>query len=228
LYRGAQRYGVRVEWRLPYHQTMQPNPPPPPQRRSRPWRNRLLSPLVVAGALLLLLEEWCWELGLALVRGVAGWPIFRAIDARIAALPPYPALCLFVLPALLLLPVKLLALYAMAEGYPLAGVVVFVVAKIGGAALVARVYYLTCPTLLTLPWFARWHKAFVCLKNDWLGRLRATGFYRRAARMSAQVRAAARLTMQRLRRQGRHGVRAATRPARILRRFHAIFRARRR
>jgi hypothetical protein len=191
-------------------------------------RNRLLSPLVVAGALLLLLEEWSWNIGLALVRTVADWPPFKAIDRRIAALPPYPALCLFVLPALLLLPVKVLALFAIGAGYPVTGVAVFIAAKIGGAALVARVYFLTCPTLLTLPWFARWHNGFVALKNDWLGRLRATRFYRRAGLMSAQVRASGRTMLLRLRRRGKHGVRAATRPARMLRRFQAIFRARRR
>ncbi|MFL6706741.1 MAG: hypothetical protein ACJ8HI_00880, partial [Massilia sp.] len=144
-----------------------PSPPPSPSR-ARSMRNRLLSPLVVAGALILLLEEWCWEIGLALVRHVAGWPLFKTLDRHIAALPPYPALCLFVLPALMLLPVKLLALFAMASGYPVMGITVFVVAKIGGAALVARVYFLTRPTLLTLPWFARWHNAFILLKNDWL------------------------------------------------------------
>src|SRR5450830_653129 len=176
--------GMRTRRVLTYDQAMPPRP--------RSLRNRLLSPLVVAGALLLLLEEWCWELGLALARRLAGWPPFAALDRRIAALPPYPALCLFVLPALLLLPVKLLALFAIAAGYPVMGVAVFVIAKIGGAALVARVYVLTCPTLLTLAWFARWHNAFILLKDDWLGRLRAT-----------------------------------TRPARLLRRFLAIFRARR-
>ena len=202
-----------------------PSAPPP---RSRSLRNRLLSPLVVAGALLLLLEEWCWAFGLSLVRGVADWPFFKVIDRRIAALSPYPALCLFVLPALLLLPVKLLALLAMGAGYPLTGICVFVVAKIGGAALVARVYFLTRPALLTLPWFARWHNAFIRLKDDWLGRLRATGFYRSAGLMSARLRASGRLLAGRLRRRGKHGVRAATRPARLLRRFLAIFRARRR
>lgn len=207
---------------------MAPPSPPSPSSRRRPWRNRLLSPLVVAGALLLLLEEWCWDIGLALVRRVAAWPPFQAIDARIAALSPYPALCLFVLPALMVLPVKLLALFAMARGYPVAGVAVFIIAKIGGAALVARVYYLTRPALLTLAWFARWHNGFIAIKDDWLGRLRATRFYRRAGLMSARVRASGRLALQRLRRQTRHGVRGATRPARLLRRFHAIFRARRR
>ena len=199
-----------------------------PPNRPRSLRNRLLSPLVVAGALLLLLEEWCWDLGLALIRRVSGWPPFKLIDSHIAALSPYPALCLFVLPALLLLPVKLLALFAIGAGYPVTGVAVFVVAKLGGAALVARVYFLTRPALLTLPWFARWHQRFIAIKDDWMGRLRETGFYRRSSLTSQQVRAAVRRAWNRMRRRGRHGVRAATRPARILRRFQAIFRARRR
>lgn len=199
-------------------------PPSPPAKRRRSLRNRLLSPLVVAGALLLLLEEWCWELGLALVRTVSGWPPFRQIERHIAALPPYPALCLFVLPALLLLPVKLLALLAIGAGYPLSGVAVFVVAKLGGAALVARVYVLTLPALLSLMWFARWHGRFIIVRDNWIGRLRRTGFYRRAGLMSQQLRAAARRARRALRRGG-HGGRG--RPARLLRRFQAIFRARR-
>ena len=202
--------------------------PSTPPYRQRPIRNRLLSPLVVAGALLLMLEEWCWDVGLALVRQVSGWPPFKLIDSHIAALSPYPALCLFVLPALLLLPVKLLALFAIGSGYPVTGVAVFIIAKIGGAALVARVYFLTRPTLLTLPWFARWHTRFMAIKDDWMGRLRAAPFYRRAGLMSRQVKAAVRRGFARLRRHSRHGVRSATRPARILRRFKAIFRARRR
>lgn len=210
---------------------MPPSPsnlPPQLPPRPRSLRNRLLSPLVVAAALLLMLEEWCWDLGLALVRQVSGWPPFKLIDSHIAALSPYPALCLFVLPALLLLPVKLLALFAIGSGYPVTGVAVFVIAKIGGAALVARVYFLTRPALLTLPWFARWHNRFIAIKDDWMGRLRATAFYRRAGLMSHQVRTGVRRSFGRLRRRSRHGVRAATRPARILRRFQAIFRARRR
>ncbi|WP_426110094.1 hypothetical protein [Massilia sp. PWRC2] len=195
----------------------------PPAKRARPLRNRLLSPLVVAGALLLLMEEWCWDLGLALVRTVASWPPFKQIDRQIAALAPYPALCLFVLPGVLLLPVKLLALFAIGAGYPVCGVAVFVVTKVGGAALVARVYCLTLPTLLTLLWFARWHARFIVIRDNWLRRLRQTGFYRRAGLMSQQLRSALRRVGRRLRWRGGHG---ASRPARLLRRFQAIFRAR--
>jgi hypothetical protein len=197
-------------------------------KRSRTLRNRLLSPLVYLAALILLLEDWFWDLGLRLVRLVVAWPPLKALERRIVALPPYAALCAFVLPALLLLPVKILALFAIASGHPISGVAVIVAAKIGGAALVARIYFLTRPTLLTLAWFARWHNKFMDLKIHWEARLKATDAFRRASMLSALMRAAARAALARLRPRGRFGARHSSRPARMLRRFIAIWRARRR
>ena len=55
---------------------------------------------------------------------------------------------IFVLPGLLLLPVKLLAVVAIAHGHAVSGIATIVVAKLGGAAVVARLYALTLPTLL--------------------------------------------------------------------------------
>jgi hypothetical protein len=196
-------------------------------KRSRTLRNRLLSPLVYLAALLLLLEDWFWDLGLRLVNHVVSWPPWKALERRIVALPPYAALCAFVLPALMLLPVKLLALLAIASGHPISGISVIVVAKVGGAALVARLYVLTKPTLLSLPWFARWHDKFMTLKDHWVGRLKATDAFRRASMLSAMMRGAARAALARLRPRGRFGARHASRPARMLRRFIAIWRARR-
>ena len=197
-------------------------------KRSRTLRNRLLSPLVYLAALILLMEDWFWDLGLRLVRLVVSWPPLRSLEQRIVALPPYAALCVFVLPALLLLPVKILALFAIASGHPISGVAVIVVAKVGGAALVARIYFLTRPTLLTLAWFARWHNKFMDVKNHWEARLKATDAFRRASMLSAMMRAAARATLARLRPRGPFGARHTSRPARMLRRFIAIWRARRR
>jgi hypothetical protein len=197
-------------------------------KRSRTLRNRLLSPLVYLAALLLLMEDWFWDLGLGLVKLVVAWPPLKALELRIVALPPYPALCAFVLPAMLLLPVKILALLAIASGHPFSGVAVIVVAKIGGAALVARLYILTLPKLLTLAWFARWHGKFMNLKDHWIGRLKASDAFRRVSMLSAMMRATARRTLDRLRPRGSFGRRHASRPARMLRRFIAIWRARRR
>src|ERR1700741_261749 len=132
----------------------------------------MLAPLVYIAALLLLLEDWLWDLGSRLIARMAAWPPLARLETRIRALPPYGALALFLLPAVLLFPVKLLALYAITQGHAMAGVVVIIAAKIGGAAAVARCYSLTRPTLLSLPWFRRWHDAFMVFKEKWVTRLR--------------------------------------------------------
>lgn len=197
-------------------------------KRSRTLRNQLLSPLIYLAALLLLLEDWFWDLGLRLVQLIVSWPPLKVLERQIVALRPYPALCAFVLPALLLFPVKVLALFAIASGHPFSGVAVIVAAKVGGAAAVARLYVLTRPALLTLPWFERWHSKFMELKNHWIGRLKATDAFRRVSMLSAMMRGAARAFLLRLRPRGGLGARHASRPARMLRRFIAIWRARRR
>jgi hypothetical protein len=197
-------------------------------KRSRTLRNRLLSPLVYLAALILLMEDWFWDLGLRLVRLIVSWPPLKALERHIIALRPYPALCAFVLPAVLLFPVKILALIAIASGHPISGVCVIAVAKVGGAALVARLYVLTRPSLLTLPWFARRHNWFMDLKDRWIGRLRASDAFRRVSMLSAMMRGAARALLSRLRPQRSFGARHASRPARMLRRFIAIWRARHR
>jgi hypothetical protein len=197
-------------------------------KRSRTLRKRLLSPLVYLAALLLLMEDWFWDLGLRLVRLIVSWPPLQALERRIVALRPYPALCAFVLPAILLFPVKVLALIAIASGHPFSGVTVIVVAKVGGAAAVARLYILTRPALLTLAWFARWHNKFMDLKDHCIGRLKASDAYRRVSMLAAMMRGAARALLRRLRPRGGIGARQSSRPARMLRRFIAIWRARRR
>jgi hypothetical protein len=132
----------------------------------------LLAPLIYVAALVLLLEDWLWDLGSRLIACIASWPPLARLESHIRALSPYQALALFLLPAILLFPVKLVALYAITQGHALAGVTVILIAKLGGAAAVARCYSLTRPTLLSLPWFARWHDAFMAFKTRWVGRLR--------------------------------------------------------
>jgi hypothetical protein len=197
-------------------------------KRPSTLRNRLLAPLITIAALLLMFEDWCWELGMALVRRVVAWPPLHALESRICALSPRVALCLFVLPAILLFPVKVMALVAIAHGHPVTGVGVIVLAKLLGAAVVARVYALTLPALLTLVWFARGHGGFMRVKARWIGHLKASPHWQHcvatSARLRAAVRALARRATPALPRGGRH----ASRPARMLRRYIALWRARRR
>jgi hypothetical protein len=202
-------------------------------KRLSTYRRHLLTPLVYSAALLLLCEEWLWSVGGHALRGLSRWPPLAALERWIGALPPYVALVVFVLPALLLLPVKLLALMAIANGHTLTGLLVILLAKVGGAAAVARLYALTRPTLLSLPWFAHRHGQFMTLKDRWIARLLATPAWRRTGALAAALRRRRRRWSQAMRlwlvqRADARRRAGLLQPARVLRRFAARWRARRR
>jgi len=208
-------------------------------KRFSTTRRRLLAPLVYLAAIVLLCEEWLWAIGARALQRISGWPPLAALERWIVRLPPYVALAVFVLPALLLFPVKLLALMAIAHGHALSGLLVILLAKLGGAAAVARLYALTRPALLSLPWFARRHGQFMAMKDRWIARLQATLAWRQASAQLLRWRrrrqcwwlaASAWLHRRRLRAQARarRAGRAALQPNRVLRRYAAQWRARRR
>ena len=127
------------------------------------------------------------------------------------------------LPALMLFPVMVLALLARARGHAVIGLRVFLLAKVAGAAAVARLYALTRPSLLRLRWFACLHGRFMDLKQRWIARLKASAAWRECRALVDQVRD----RLRRWRAGWRRG-RFAARPMRILRRFSAFWRLRRR
>jgi len=186
-------------------------------------RRRLFAPLVYLAALFLMFEEWLWDVGARLMARLAAFPPLRALERAIGKLGPFAALAVFVLPALMLFPVKLLALLAMAHGHPMLGLSVFVAAKIAGAAAVARLYAITRPALLSLQWFARLHNWFVALKDRWIARLKATAAWRECSEGMRSCRG----WLHRLLGRGKGG-RHDNRLLRVLRRFSAFWRARRR
>jgi len=71
------------------------------------WLRRTVEFLL---ALLILFEEWGWEPLQAALARLGRLPPLAWIEGRVAALPPYAALAVFGLPALTLLPLKLMAL----------------------------------------------------------------------------------------------------------------------
>lgn len=118
------------------------------------WTKRLLTPpLFLVAALFFLVEGLLWRMA-ALYAALGRLPVFRSLERWIASLPPYGALLLFAVPSVCLAPVKFLALYWIAGGHPALGASTILGAKIGGTALVARLYQLTRPSLVRLQWFA--------------------------------------------------------------------------
>jgi hypothetical protein len=111
-------------------------------------------------AVLILFEEWGWA-GFGRVMAYIGrLPVLRQVERWIANLPPYGALVMLVVPALLLLPVKILALFLIGRKRAILGISVILIAKVVGTAVVARIFQLIHPALMRLPWFvplyARW------------------------------------------------------------------------
>ncbi len=133
--------------------------------------NWTLAPIL---ALILLFEEWGWEPLARLLGVLARLPLWARMEAFISRLPPYGALVVFCVPALLLLPVKLLALYWIGRGHTLLGLAVVLGAKLMGTAAVARLFALTQPALMRLAWFAHAYGRWKRWKDQLLTRFRAT------------------------------------------------------
>lgn len=179
----------------------------------RRWINRLITPpLMFVAALLLFVEEVLWEAAKRLMAAIGRLPLVHALEARIARLPPYGAMAVFLGPGVLLLPVKITALWLIAHGHALLGLEVIVAAKLVGTALVARIFTLARPALMTLAWFAALNGWIMRWRERLYGFVKASAAWRRLEATRAAVREWF----------ARH------RPGRLARRLDAIRRWRRR
>jgi hypothetical protein len=151
----------------------------------------IAAPFVLIAAIFILFEEWLWDDLQAIAAAIGRLPVFRQIESLIARLPPYAALAMFAAPSLLLIPLKLAALYFIAHGYPALGVVVVIGAKVAGTALVARIYALTHSNLLRIAWFAWLYERFMAFKTRIHEAIRSTAIYKAARRLRLRIRAAA-------------------------------------
>ena len=122
-------------------------------------------PMVILAAAIMFIEEWLWDRLTTFMAWVARARAFRWLEARLAALPPYGAMAVFLVPGLMLLPVKIAALYLMTRGHPGGGLLIIVVAKVVGTAIVARIFTVCRPALLTVRWFRRLYEWVVRLKQ---------------------------------------------------------------
>ncbi len=121
-----------------------------PRRWSRPFWLLL--------AALFLAEVWLWdrltEVGRWL-RDRLPFEVFRSwVAARVASLPPWGALLLFVIPVIIVQPIKFLTLWLIVRGHLLLGGLGFVAIKIVGFGAIAFLFDLTRDKLLTIRWFA--------------------------------------------------------------------------
>lgn len=136
---------------------------------------------------LLLFEEWGWEPLAALVARLARLPFWAALEDRLRRLPPWGALLAFFIPVVLLLPVKVLALFLFSRGHAATAITVLVLAKLAGTAIVARIFQLVEGPLMRIPWFARWYPRWKAWKDHVFHLVRQTRPWRMARAINRLV-----------------------------------------
>ena len=139
-------------------------------------------------ALLLFVEEVLWEAVKRLMALLGRLPLVHALETRIAHLPPYGAALVFLAPGALLLPVKIAALWLIAHGHALLGIETILTAKVVGTALVARIFTLTRPTLMTLAWFATLHDFIMRWRERLYGFVKASHAWQWLSALRQRVR----------------------------------------
>jgi hypothetical protein len=138
---------------------------------------------------LILFEQWGWSpLARALGRLTRWQPVAR-LEERIARLAPRQALALLCVPALLLLPVKIGALWLLALGRVAAGLLMLVAGKLLGTAVVARLFLLTHPQLMRMRWFERGYRRWVGWQERIVAGVRSSLLWTTARALAARVRA---------------------------------------
>lgn len=154
------------------------------------WRT--LKPLVAGllqllAAVILIFEEWGWQPLAAALGWLARFRPIAALERWIAALPPYGALVVFAAPVALLFPLKLVAVWLLANGRVVTATALFIGAKITSTALIARLFMLTKPQLLQIGWFARGYAKFVPWEQAAMHWLRTSWAWRSGRAAKANV-----------------------------------------
>ena len=162
------------------------------------WR-AMRGVLLALAAVILAIEEWGWRPLTAWAARIAEWPPLARLEARIRSASPRTALLLFLVPAVLLFPVKLLALWFIHMGRTGLGLIVILAAKLLGTALVGRLFIITEPLLMQFAWFARSLAWWRSTKGRIKLALRNSAGWQAASRLRRRIS----ICMRRMARQGR-------------------------
>jgi TRAP transporter TAXI family solute receptor len=168
-------------------------PRPPVPRRGA---GRVLSPVVaVLAALYFLIDALFLPPLRLLARWLGGFRLVARLDAWIRTLGPYQTLALFLVPLIILEPVKPVAAYLAAKGHFARSLTVLVVGEILKITIVERLFHIGRDKLMTIPAFA-WAYNYVMRWYAYLDALPAWQAMRRHVRA---IKAQARTTWTRLR-----------------------------
>jgi hypothetical protein len=124
----------------------------------------------------------------AAMAAVARWPPIAKLEARLVRLPPYAALAAFVTPSILILPIKLAALWFATMGRFGLALASVIVGKMLATAILARLYRILRPTLMTIPWFARLDTWFFYWRDEAYAFVRSLPAWQKATEIARRMR----------------------------------------
>ena len=118
---------------------------------------RVLKPLWILLAIFFLVEAWLWDHLRAAIAWLVNLVPLDKLKSRLAALveklPPWAVLIVFVVPFIVLLPLKFLEVYFIVRHRWIAAILVLVLAKLLGLGVTAFIFDVTRSKLLQMPWF---------------------------------------------------------------------------
>ena len=131
---------------------------------------RLARAFWVILALLFLLEAWLWDRLqpiVARIVGVIPWGWIKpALIRLVDRLSPQATLVVFAVPFIILLPLKFLEFWLLAQRQWVAAIMVLVLAKLVGLGITAFIFEVTKDKLLQMAWFRRLYEFFLWAR-DW-------------------------------------------------------------
>ena len=133
----------------------------------------ILEPFViVVAAVYFVIDALALSILKPLLRKIANLKVFKFIAPWIASLGPYSTLALFVVPLVLLEPIKPFSAYFIASGHITFGVLVLIIGEILKITIVERIFHIGRNKLMTIKVFA-WIYNFTFGWLTWLQALPA-------------------------------------------------------
>ncbi len=144
--------------------------------------------LVPIAAAIVFLEQTLIRYLNMVMAAFARWPPVARLEAFLLRLPPWAAVLAFAAPSILILPVKLSAFWFAMHHYFALAFAAVALGKVLATAIVARLYRILRPNLLSLHWFA-WADQKFFQWRDWAyGFVRSLPAWRKAADLIERMR----------------------------------------
>lgn len=145
--------------------------------------------LVPIAAAVVFLEQTLIRYLNMMMAAFARWPPVARVEAFLVRLPPWAAVLAFAAPSVLILPVKLAAFWFALHHHFMLAFGAVALGKVLATAIVARLYQILRPTLMSLRWFA-WADQKFFQWRDWAyGFVRSLPAWRRTAELIERMRA---------------------------------------